>query len=186
MDTRIGEPVTEVGAQRPKRKWLGLILTTSLGIAATLGVGWYQVLQSEKQAVLAEEERARGVRESLVSIVEEHVLNDRPIDMPRLARLIDQRRRQERVTTPINVAELLEQAESNILGSRYLPFERKQAVKHVFDTLYSDLGALAFAPYSSDESNADLLNTLARQIHSSRHRQCEVRCSILSISLSRF
>lgn len=99
-----------------------------------------------------------------MSIIEEHALNDKPIDVPRLTRLIEQRRRQERVSTPITVAELIEQAEFNILGTRYLAFDRKQALKAVFDSLYSDLSTRSFAPYSSETPKADLLNSLARQI----------------------
>ena len=156
--------MTETDTRRPTRNWVALVITTLLGIAATVAVGWYQLSQAERQALLAEEERARAARERLVSIVEEHVLNDKPIDVPRLVRLIDQRRRQERVAISITVAELLEQAEFNILGSRYLSFDRKQALKGVFDTLYSDVSTRTFAPYSPSTPNADLLNSLARQI----------------------
>lgn len=156
--------MTEAATDRPKRNWLVLIATTFMGIAATVSVGWYQLNQAEKQASLAEEERARAVRQNLVSIVEEHVLNDKPIDVPRLTRLIDQRRRDERVATPITTAELLEKAEFNILETRYLAFERKQALKKVFDALYSDLSTRAFAQYPPETANANLLNTLARQV----------------------
>lgn len=150
--------------ERTKRKWVGLLLTTLLGIAATVGVGWYQLSQAEKQAALAEEERARGVRQGLVSIVEEHVLNDKPIELSRLARLVDQRRREEHVTPGITLSEILEQAEFNILNSRYLAFDRKQTLKSVFDTLYSELSTRSFARYSAETVNADLLNQLALQI----------------------
>ena len=156
--------MTEAATDRPKRNWLGVVVSAFLGIAATIGVGWYQLYQAEKQAILAEEERARAVRQNLVAIVEEHVLNDRPIDLPRLTRLIDQRRRDERITTPITTAELLEKAEFNILESRYLAFERKQALKKVFDTVYFDLSTRSFAQYPPATANADLLNTLAGQI----------------------
>ncbi len=64
-------------------------------------------------------------------IVEEHVLNDKPINLARLARLVDQRRRAERIATVITLAEILEQSEFNILNSRYLPFEKKEALKPV-------------------------------------------------------
>lgn len=166
-----GIEVVEVDTEGRKRKVVGLVVTTFLGIAATIGVGWYQLSQAQKQATLAEQERARAVRQSLVSIVEEHVLNGKPIDVPRLVRLIDQQRGQERVATPITAAEILEQAEFNILGSRYLAFERKQALKSVFDTLYSDLSTRAFAPYPPDTPNADLVNALARQIQDGKPRE---------------
>lgn len=154
------EPINE----QPQRNWVGLLVTTLLGIAATVAVGWYQLSKAEQQTILAEEERARAVRSELVSIVEEHVLNNQAIDLPRLSRLTDQRRREERVTTVISVPELLEKAEFNILGSRYLSFDRKQALKAVFDSAYSDLTTRAFSPYAADSPNAELFNNLARQI----------------------
>jgi hypothetical protein len=156
--------MTEPINKRPKRNWVGLLVTTLLGIAATVAVGWYQLSKVEQQTILAEEERARAVRAELVSIVEEHVLNNQAIDLPRLTRLTDQRKREERVTTVISLSELLEKAEFNILGSRYLPFDRKQALKVVFDSAYSDLTTRAFSPYAADSPNAELFNNLAREI----------------------
>jgi hypothetical protein len=156
--------MSDAPADRPRRNWLTLVLTTLIGVAATVGVGWYQLYRAEKEAVLAEQERARVVRQSLVSIVEEHVLNDKPIALGQLARLIDQRRRDERVNTIITLSEVLEQVEFNILNTRYLSFERKEALKPVFQTLYSELGTRAFAAYPPEARNADLLNELARHI----------------------
>ncbi len=140
------------------------MLTTLVGIGATVAVGWYQLAEAERQAVLAEQERAKAVRSELVSIVEEYVLNNQSIDLIRLNRLSEQRRREERVTTPIAVSELLDKAEFNIQSSRYLAFDRKQSLKEVFDTAYSELATRAFTPYSDTTPNADLFNTLARQI----------------------
>lgn len=152
-------------AQRPaKRQWLGLLVTTLIGIAATFSVGWFQLSRAEKQAALAEQERGRAIRQNLVSVVEEHVLNDKPIELARLARLIDQRRRDERFAGVITAAELIEQAEFNILSTRYLPFERKQALKPVFDGLYKEMSLSAFAPFPANTPNSSLLNELARQI----------------------
>lgn len=156
--------MSETEGERPKRNWIGLVVTTLIGIGATVAVGWYQLAEAERQAVLAEQERARAVRSELVSIVEEYVLNNQAIDLVRLNRLSDQRRREERVATPIGVSELLEKAEFNILSSRYLPFDKKQSLKSVFDTAYSDLATRAFAPYSDATPNASLFNTLARQL----------------------
>jgi hypothetical protein len=101
--------------RKSKKHWPSLIITTLLGIAATVGVGWYQLSKAERQATLAENERVKIVQESLVSIVEEHVLNDKPIDLGRLTRLIDHRRKEQKVETNITVTEVLEKAEFNIL-----------------------------------------------------------------------
>ncbi len=153
-----------LGEQKARRQWVGLALTTALGVAATVAVGYYQLSRAVREAALAEQERSRNVKSNLVSIVEEHVLNDKPIDLPRLGRLVDQRRREERVGSPITLSEVLEQAEFNILNSRYLTFTRKQAMKPVFDSLYSELGTRAFAPFEPSTPNSDLFNELARKI----------------------
>jgi hypothetical protein len=163
--------VSEGLPKRQRRSWLGIFIATVLGIAATVGVGWYQLVQAEKQAILAEDERARSVRANLVSIVEEHVLNDEPIDLSRLSRLIDHRRREERVRTPISVRDLLETAEFNVLGSRYLAFDRKNSLKVVFDSLYADLGADSLALYGPEVPNADLLNEIGRAIQEGKARE---------------
>jgi hypothetical protein len=156
---------------RPRRNLLALILTTLIGVAATVGVGWYQLLRAEQEEALAEQERARAVRHSLVSIVEEYVLNGKPIALAQLARLVDQRRRDERIAGTITISEILEQTEFNILNTRYLPFERKEALKPVFNALYLELSARAFAAYPKDMRNADLLNDLARQIQEGKPTQ---------------
>jgi len=156
--------MTEQLNEQQKSKWIGLVVTTALGIAATVGVGWYQLAEAERQAVLAEQERARAVRSEMVSMVEEHALNNQSIDLPRLTRLADQRRREERVSIPITSSELLEKAEFNVLGSRYLPFARKQELKAVFDSAYAELTTREFAPFAPDAPNAETVNTLANQI----------------------
>lgn len=147
-----------------RRPWIGLVVATLLGILATIGVGWYQLSKTEAQTALAEQERTLAVRTSLVSILEEHVLNDKPISLPRLARLIDQRRSAQQIVSPISLSDVIEEAEYNILKSAYLPFERKESLKSVFDALYDELGSREFIPYSQEAPNADLVNELAGQI----------------------
>ena len=149
---------------QPGRNWVSLVVTTLLGIGATVAVGWYQLAEAEKQAVLAEAEREKAVRQELVSIVEEHALNNEAIDLAMLGRLTDQRRREAQVDAIVTVAELVQKAEFNILDSRYLPFDRKQALSSLFAQIYSDLNSRSFAPYPLDTPKADLFNTLARQI----------------------
>jgi len=150
--------------ERPKRNLLALVITTLIGVAATVGVGSYQLFRAEQEAVLAEQERARAVRQSLVSIVEEHVLNRKPISLAQLARLVDQRRRDERINATIALSDIIEQVEFNVLNTRYLPFERKEALRPVFNALYLELGTRTFAAYPPETRNAELLNDLARQI----------------------
>jgi len=113
--------------------------------------------------VLAESERARNARAEIVGIVEENVINQKVLDVSRIARLIELRRSQDRVTTQITVADVIEEAEFNILNTRYLDFKQKDQYKTVFDQLYKDLGSREFAPYK-EGPHADLLNDLASAI----------------------
>ena len=159
------------GESKKRRSWIGLTITTLLGVGATIAVGWYQLSRTEAQAALAELERARGVQSSVVSILEEHVLNDKPIALARLARLIDQRRSAQNISLPITLSDVIEEAEFNILKSAYLPFDRKETLKVVFDTLYSDLSARQFVPYSPDAPNADLVNELAIRIQEGKTKE---------------
>ena len=96
------------------------------------------------------------------------MLNGKSIDLPRLARLIDQRRRSEGVDVAITLAEVIEQAEFNTLNSRYLTFQRKEEIKPVFDSLYTALASAAFAPYPRETPNSDLLNSIAARVQESK------------------
>lgn len=155
---------TEQRKGKSKSQWLSLVIATLLGIAATIGVGWYQLSKAEKQAYLAEQERAKNVQESLITIVEEHILNSKPIDIGRLTRLIDQRRREQKIKTIITISDIIEKAEFNILKSRYLSFDRKEEIKPIIDQLYAEQSKRKFHEFDSSVSNADLLNELAKNI----------------------
>jgi len=72
---------------------------------------WYQAYASQKEFAAAELERAKSIKQSAIAIVEEQVLNAKKLELDRLARLIDQRRRDEKISVPITASEVVEQAE---------------------------------------------------------------------------
>lgn len=146
-----------------KSRWVSIVVATLISIAFTVGVAWYQISKSEMQAALAEKEREKSVRSTLVAIVEEHIINEKSIELSRLARLIESRRREEGVRKPISVLEIFEKAEFNILNSRYLDFERKQKYKIVFNEQYSKYGAREFEAVK-EGPYADLINELAKYV----------------------
>ncbi|MBC7377734.1 MAG: hypothetical protein H7346_09945, partial [Burkholderiaceae bacterium] len=111
------------------RDWFGYILTAVVGILVTVVATWYQLYVSERQASAAELERARAVRQSVISIVEELGLNGKRLEVERIARLIDQRRREQNVSIPISTADVAQQAEFNITSSSYLSIDRKEQIK---------------------------------------------------------
>ena len=151
-------------ASKQKRDWFGYIFTTVAGILATLVVAWYQLYATQRDAAAAELERARSVRQVAVAIVEEHALNGKRLEVDRLARLIDQRRRDELISLPIPVNEVVELAEFSISSSRHLSVERKEEMKPVFDAFYTEQRARAFQPSEGSFPSASLLNEVAKKI----------------------
>ena len=161
------EHLTEEPSEKHPWRWVGIVIPILVSIAVTVGAAWFQISRTEQQARLAEQERARNVRSTLVTIVEEHVINEKRIEIPRLTRLIDSRRREQGILTPISVLEIFERAEFNILDSRYLDFATKQKYKAVFDDLYTDYGSRGFTPLAKGPY-ADLVNELAKSVQEGR------------------
>ena len=146
------------------RDWFGYILTAVIGILVTVIATWYQLYASERQASAAELERSRAVRQSVISIIEELGLNGKRLEAERIARLIDQRRREQNVSIPISTADVAQQAEFNITSSSYLSVDRKEQIKPIFDALYADLASRSFQVFPTTTPNAALLNELAKEI----------------------
>lgn len=153
--------------KRP-RDWFGYILTTFAGIAIAITVAWYQLYATERDAAAAETERVRSVRQVAVAIVEEHVLNGKKLEGDRLARLIDQRRRDESISVPIPVDEIVELAEFSISSSRHLSVERKEEMKPIFDAFYLEQKARTFVPAEGQLPSTQLLNEVAKWIQQGR------------------
>lgn len=152
----------------PKKDWFGYIFTTAAGVIATVVVAWYQLYVTQRDAAAAELERARAVRQVAVAIVEEHVLNGKKLELERLARLIDQRRRDESITVPIPVTEVVELAEFSISSSRHLSVDRKEEMKPLFDSFYAEQQARSFQPQDSQVPSTPLLNEVAKRIQEGR------------------
>lgn len=155
-------------ARPPKKDWFGYIFTTAAGVVATVLVAWYQLYVTQRDAAAAEIERARAVRQVAVAIVEEHVLNGKKLELERLARLIDQRRRDESITLPIPVTEVVELAEFSISSSRHLSVDRKEEMKPLFDAFYAEQRARSFQPSDGQVPSTPLLNEVAKRIQEGR------------------
>ena len=149
---------------KQSRDWFGYTFTTVIGIVATVIVAWYQLYAAQNEAAAAELERARAVKQSAVAIVEEQALNGKKLEVERLTRLVDQRRRDERVSIPISASEVVEQAEFNIASSHHLSIEKKDDIKPIFDAFYTEINARSFQPFTGKTTNAELLNQLAKKI----------------------
>lgn len=178
---------------KPKRDWFGYIFTTVIGVGFTFLIAWYQLYSSQRDAAAAEIEKARSVRQAAVAIIEEHVLNSKTIEVERLTRLIEQRRRDEAITIPIPVSEVVELAEFAIASSRHLSIDKKEEVKPIFDNFYSEVKSRSFKPFNEDNQSSPLLNEVAKNIQDGRasealaglHRLDEVHKQELSEAQNR-
>lgn len=159
-------PATTANPSEKKyqRDWFGYVLTAVIGIVVTVVATWYQLSATEREATAAEIERAKSVRQSVINIVEEQALNGIKLEADRISRLIDQRRREQKVSLPIPTTDVVEQAEFNIASSTHLSVERKDQIKSVFDALYADVASRSFQNFPETEPNSALLNELAKQI----------------------
>jgi len=149
-----------------KRDWFGYILTAIVGLLITLGATWWQTYSAETQASAAEYERLYSVRNSIVSIVEERVLNNLEIDPVVINRLIEQRRREQKVSISLNISDVVDQAEFNIASSKYLPLEKKEEIKNTFKKFHFELSNQNFEDFKEDVFQYDLLNNIASNIKS--------------------
>ena len=163
-NTEIAKEAEPPMTEKKSRDWFGYTFTTVVGILATVIVAWYQLYAAQNEAAAAELERARAVKQSAVAIVEEQALNGKRLEVERLTRLVDQRRRDERVSIPITASEIVEQAEFNIASSHHLSVEKKDEIKPIFDAFYTEINARSFQPFSGKTTNAELLNQLAKKI----------------------
>lgn len=164
-------PRTEVvkSPEKKSRDWFGYILTGVIGIVVTVAATWYQLYVTDRQVTAAEVERARAVRQSVISIVEEQALNGKRLDVERITRLIDQRRRDQSVSTPMPTADVVEQAEFNIMSSTYLSVERKEQIKPIFEAFYADIASKTFQAFPQGAANSALLNEMAKQIQDGKN-----------------
>jgi hypothetical protein len=150
--------------KKRSRDWFGYVVTGVVGLVITIGATWYQLYATERQATAAEQERARAVRQSVIAIVEEQVLNGKKLEADRITRLIDLRRREQSVSLGVSTVDVVQQAEFNIASSSYLNVQRKEEVKSVFDAFYREEASKSFQAFPPGTPNADLLNELAKNI----------------------
>jgi hypothetical protein len=118
--------------------WVPTLISIMIGIIVTVGATWYTVESSRKEVEQAESERLSKVKENLVSIIEEHIVNRDSIDLKGFNRLINNRTREENLYTRPTIYNLLTQAEYNIQSSKHLSFDKKLEYAKIISTLYDD------------------------------------------------
>ena len=152
------------------RDWIPTIVATIITIILTIAVTWYTIDRNEKQSILAEQERTNNVKNNLVTIIEEHILNYKILDINRINRLIENRIREEKLTSKIFVNDLFQQAEYNIFNSRYLDFNKKGEYKLIFDTIYQSIIPIDSTKFSTFKY-ASILNEIADKIERQQKKE---------------
>lgn len=122
-----------------KTNWAPTIISILIGIVVTVGATWYTVVSSRQEVVQAETERLNKVKENLVSIIEEHIVNKDSIDLDGFNRLINNRTKEENLYKRPTIYDLLTQAEYNIQSSKHLSFDKKLEYSRIISTLYSNI-----------------------------------------------
>lgn len=151
------------GLEKTKNSWVSPVITTIISIVVAIGLTWYQINRSEQEEHKAQVERVKAVKTTMVSIVEDHVINNQSIDIARLSRLVDIKSREANISTPPRLLEVIQLAELNIINSGYLDFKTKDSYKEVFDSIYSNLGKEYKVDYS-DTKNSALIEQLITSI----------------------
>jgi hypothetical protein len=119
--------------------WAQTIISILIGILVTIGATWYTVVSSRQEVVQAETERLNNVKENLVSIIEEHIVNKDSIDLEGFNRLINNRTREEKLYKRPTIYDLLTQAEYNIQSSKHLSFDKKLEYSKIMSSLYGNI-----------------------------------------------
>lgn len=154
--------ITQASPTSKRNGWIVPTVSTLVGVAVSILIAWYQISTSEEQALQAERERAKSVKNELIAIVEEHIINQKPLDISRLARLAEFRADQEKLMNVPSISELVENAEFNILKSQYLEYEKKQEFKKTFDSVFDELAISSSFQYTGlfENSAKDLYTSI--------------------------
>jgi len=125
--------------EKKKINWTQTIVSIVFGMVITFGATMYTIYFSKSELLKAENERLTKVKENLVGIIEEHVVNKDSIDLKSLERLIINRTKEENLSVRLTIFDLLTQAEYNIKNSKHLSFEKKQEYARVISHLHLQL-----------------------------------------------
>jgi flagellar basal body-associated protein FliL len=74
-----------------KTNWIPTIVSIVVGVLFTIGATWYTIYTTKEEVQEAENERLTKVKENLVAIIEEHIVNKDSLDLNSFERLITNR-----------------------------------------------------------------------------------------------
>ncbi len=150
--------------------WTQTIVALVIGAILTLGTTYYTIYEGNKQAVQAENERYIKVKDNIVSIVEEHIVNQKKVDLYSIQRIIDIRIKEENVKIPLSVSDIISQAEYNILNSRHLDIGKKEEYEKAINEIHK--GFLADSTFDfSKYKEADLMKSIRSEINKANSQE---------------
>jgi type II secretory pathway pseudopilin PulG len=152
-----------IPSENNKYSWISSVITTVISILVAIGLTWYQINRAEQEEQKAEVERIKTVKNTIVGIVEDHVINNQPISISRLSRLVDIKSREANIKITPRLLEIIQIAELNIINSGYLDFKTKDGYKKVFDSIYSAMRKEYKVNYI-DQKNSALIDQLISSI----------------------
>lgn len=150
--------------------WTQTIVALVIGAILTLGTTYYTIYEGNKQAVEAESERYIKVKDNIVSIVEEHIVNQKKVDLFSIQRIIDIRIKEEKVTIPISVSDIISQAEYNILNSRHLDIRKKEEYEKAINEIHKSFLADSTFDFSKYKE-ADLIKSIRLEINKANSQE---------------
>lgn len=136
--------------------WVPTLVSIVIGVAFTIGTAWYTIYSSKEELERADSEKLKNVKENLVAIIEEHIVNKDSLDLKSFERLVTNRVTEEKLKVRPTLYGLLTQAEFNIKNSRHLSFDKKKDYSSLISTLYLQISNDTTLNLKMDKHQADL------------------------------
>ncbi|MGJ8666315.1 MAG: hypothetical protein ACSHW7_08120 [Patiriisocius sp.] len=142
--------------KKKKSRWAPTIVSIIIGIIFTALATWYTIYTTKEEAQNAQRERLSKVKDNLVSIIEEHIVNKDSLDLISFERLIANRSKEENLLRKPNVYNLLSQAEYNIESSKHLSFEKKKEYSVIISSLYNSISTDTLINFSQSPYQTEI------------------------------
>ena len=143
-----------------KTNWIPTIVSIVIGVLITIGATWYTIYTTKEEVQEAENERLTKVKENLVAIIEEHIVNKDSINLNSFERLITNRSKEENLFIRPSIYGLLTQAEYNIESSKHLSFEKKKEYSNIISSLYIQISADTTVNFKNSKYQAEIKRIL--------------------------
>lgn len=139
---------------------VSLVIAGIIAILLTILSTWYQMNATQEEIDRAQFERLEKVKENIVSIIEEQIINMDTLDLEILHRIIQSQAKEEGLYIYPTILELTSIVEYNILNSNHISFTKKMKYCNVINQSFSNIESdtiIKFAKYRFNENANRLL-----------------------------